>query len=411
MTPSVCTQAKPSLSVRTRALTNKYHTKLAGKRALLSASIDQRLRHRNRSVERSHLRRCHVFLNSDNCLSDVKPPIGESSLCDQSVINSAQDTSSSSVSSTSSGSNGRSVCRWKDCECSDIERTQLVNHIQQMHVLPQLSSRRRHFCCLWQDCRVFGRPSVSAAWLEQHILHHTDAKGKPFRCIFDSCVLRFSTSTLLERHVQRTHMRTNRSKSDTFSELSITDKTICQPQSDVNISQNSTKQQTSLTVRKNLRRRKKARTYRVRRVDFYDRRSQMLIKNKLRISYLLNKYLTTECDKERADILPLELCNLPTRFCEKFVKPSPLTSVNSTQHPSNKKESSISPLPEATEEVRQHISMLLTTPHIFVGQRLSQDDRYEYLIRWVDGYGSGITPTTWISEAELQLAAHLQKHL
>ncbi|VDQ06024.1 unnamed protein product [Trichobilharzia regenti] len=326
MTTSVSTQAKPSLSVRTRALTNKYHTKLADKRALLSASIDQRLRHRNRSVERSHVRRSHVSLNSDN----VKPPMGESSLCEQSVINSAQDTSSSSVSSTSSGSNGRSVCRWKDCECSDIERTQLVNHIQQMHVLPQLSSRRRHFCCLWQDCRVYGRPSVSGAWLEQHILYHTDAKGKPF------------------------------SKSDTVSELSVTDKTVCQPQSDVNTSQNSAKQQTSSTVRRNLRRRKKARTYRVRRVDFYDRRSQMLVKRKLKISDLLKKYLTNECDEERPNILRQKLPNLPARLCE---KPSPSTSDNSTQHPSNKEESSVLTLPEATEEVRQHISMLLRIPY------------------------------------------------
>nr|CAH8868948.1 unnamed protein product [Trichobilharzia regenti] len=404
MTTSVSTQAKPSLSVRTRALTNKYHTKLADKRALLSASIDQRLRHRNRSVERSHVRRSHVSLNSDN----VKPPMGESSLCEQSVINSAQDTSSSSVSSTSSGSNGRSVCRWKDCECSDIERTQLVNHIQQMHVLPQLSSRRRHFCCLWQDCRVYGRPSVSGAWLEQHILYHTDAKGKPFRCIFDSCVLRFSTSTLLERHVQRTHMRTNRSKSDTVSELSVTDKTVCQPQSDVNTSQNSAKQQTSSTVRRNLRRRKKARTYRVRRVDFYDRRSQMLVKRKLKISDLLKKYLTNECDEERPNILRQKLPNLPARLCE---KPSPSTSDNSTQHPSNKEESSVLTLPEATEEVRQHISMLLRIPYTFAGQRISLDGQHQYFIRWVHGHASGIPPCIWVSEEELQLAAHLQKSL
>ncbi|XP_018646484.1 ae-1 binding protein aebp2, putative [Schistosoma mansoni] len=266
MTHTVCTQLKPSLSVRTRALTNKSHTRLANKLSLLSDSLNLRLRHGNRNVgRRNHFKHRHVFLNRDECSPDPKSPVEENSLKEQSVINSVQDTSASSVSSTSCGSSGiSSVCKWKGCECVDIERTQLINHIQQIHVVPQLSSRRKYFSCLWQDCRVFGRPSVSAAWLEQHILHHTDAKGKPFRCIFDSCTLRFSTSTLLERHVQRTHMRANRISSDSLPKVSLTDKSIiCQSHSEeITDLQNSLKKSTSLSTKKNLRKRKKARTYR-----------------------------------------------------------------------------------------------------------------------------------------------------
>ncbi|KAH8865063.1 Zinc finger protein jing isoform 2 [Schistosoma japonicum] len=411
MTHTVCTQIKPSLSVRTRALTNKSHIRLSGKQSLLSDSFNLHLRHRNRGVEKkNHLKRRHVFLNRDGCVSETKLPIEDNSLEGQSVINLVKDTSASSVSSASSGSNGvPPVCKWRGCECDDVDRTQLVNHIQQMHVLPQLSSRRKYFCCLWQDCRVFGRPSVSSAWIEQHILHHTDAKGKPFRCIFDSCTLRFSTSTLLERHVQRTHMRTNRVSSDSLSKVSITGNTILCPQQSEKMTtlRNSIKK---LSVKKNLRKRKKARVYRVRRVDFYDYRSQILIKNKLKISYLLNKELTIKHNNGRSRISPLDVCNLPSILCEKPINSRLRNNVNPPNTMVNK-ESSLSSLLKNTKDIHQHISLLLTTPHTFVGQRISLDHRCEFLVRWIGGYGQNAIPPTWIFEEELKVAAHLESIL
>ncbi|CAH8650863.1 unnamed protein product [Schistosoma bovis] len=438
MTHTVCTQLKPSLSVRTRALTNKSHTRLANKLSLLSDSLN--LRHRNRNVERrNHFKHRHVFLNRDDCLPDPKSPVEDNGLKEQSVINSIQDTSASSVSSTSCGSSSMSsVCKWKGCGCIDIERTQLINHIQQIHVVPQLSSRRKYFSCLWQDCRVFGRPSVSAAWLEQHILHHTDAKGKPFRCIFDACTLRFSTSTLLERHVQRTHMRTNRINSDSLPKVSLTDKNIlCQPHSEeITNLQNPLKKCTSLSTKKNLRKRKKTRTYRVRRLDFYDYRSQILVKNKLKISYLLNKELTTKNNHERSRILPLSFCKLPLKLYDKSTNPRARPNVN----PPNimvSKESTLPSLLRHTKDVHQHISLLLTTPHTFVGRRISLDHRCEFLVRWISGSGHrsttflflvhfsvksqttcfisklffSVIPPTWMFEEELNVAAHLESIL
>ncbi|CAH8585838.1 unnamed protein product [Schistosoma turkestanicum] len=410
MTHTVCTHLKPSLSVRTRALTSKSHTRLSSKQSVLSDSLNLRLRHQNKNVERkNHYRHRQIFLNRDECLPKPKSPI-EDSLNEQSVINSVQDTSS--VSSASCDPNGvPSICKWKGCKCVDIERTQLVNHIQQTHVVPQLSSRRKYFSCLWQDCRVFGRPSVSAAWLEQHILHHTDAKGKPFRCIFDACTLRFSTSTLLERHVQRTHMRTNRISSDSLSKISSTDKnTLCQPHpKEIATLQNSIKKSASLSMKKNLRRRKKPRTYRVRRLDFYDYRSQILVKNQLKISYLLNKELTTKYKHERSRILPLDFCKLPSKIYEKPANPRVRPSVN----PSNimVKESALPSLLRNTKDIHQHISLLLTTPHTFVGQRVSLDHRSEFLVRWIGGCGHSVVPPTWIFEEELNMAAHLESIL
>ncbi|XP_037070296.1 zinc finger protein jing-like, partial [Pollicipes pollicipes] len=52
--------------------------------------------------------------------------------------------------------------------------------------------------CLWQGCKVFDRPG-SAAWLERHVLTH--GGSKPFRCIVDGCSQRFSSQSVLERHV------------------------------------------------------------------------------------------------------------------------------------------------------------------------------------------------------------------
>ncbi|CAH8646246.1 unnamed protein product [Heterobilharzia americana] len=207
-------------------------------------------------------------------------------------------------------------------------------------------------------------------------------------------------------------MRTNRTKKESFSDGSTADKQMCRPRSkEVTSLQSSTKQSSSsVPIKKNLPRRKKARTYRVRRVDFYDYRSQIVIKNRLRIPYLLNRELATETNNGSAHILPLKMCDLPSKLCEKSFKPRLRTHGNSPNSGVDK-EFDLSLLLKNTKDVHQHISLLLTTPHTFVGQRLSQDGRCEFLIRWIHGSGQNTIPPTWISEEELQMAAHLDYSL
>lgn len=81
----------------------------------------------------------------------------------------------------------------------------MLSHIQESHVLPQIPSKKGRFTCMWIGCKVYGQPSVSTNWLSRHVQQHSEAKGKPFSCIFDRCCKRFSSSTLLQRHIDRDH--------------------------------------------------------------------------------------------------------------------------------------------------------------------------------------------------------------
>ncbi|VDD74074.1 unnamed protein product [Mesocestoides corti] len=81
----------------------------------------------------------------------------------------------------------------------------MLSHIQDVHVFPQISKKSR-YTCWWSGCKVYGRPSVSSNWLSRHVQQHSEAKGKPFSCIFDGCFQRFSSSNLLERHIDRHHV-------------------------------------------------------------------------------------------------------------------------------------------------------------------------------------------------------------
>lgn len=247
MTNSMRHQPKLSLSVRTRSLTLKAQERNANRRVLAKHNRKLGLRRRLCSTECTDVRGNQQDTvnggSSSNCSSEVttgasangiksrqnspisadSPGNSEILLIRSSVGKNRNNvlptgqhpdgcTQNSSSASESSESNFISACSWDGC-IESVDQSQLINHIQHAHVLPQLlSNRRRYFFCLWRGCRVFKQPSVSAAWLEQHILHHTDAKGKPFRCIFDACNLRFSTSILLERHVRRTHMRQTRAR-------------------------------------------------------------------------------------------------------------------------------------------------------------------------------------------------------
>lgn len=439
MTHIACSQIKPSLSVRTRALTNKYHAKVANQRAFAGCRVNSRLRNRGTYITRQvfdtqnnltksddtahlfdHNNKQTITLPTNPVLSKVDTHNEPSSSCTSSST-CASFNCSSSVSSVSSTSyNQASICKWEGCECVIIEKTQLVNHIQQTHVLPQfISNRRRYFCCLWRGCRVFGRPSVSAVWLEHHILHHTDAKGKPFRCIFDSCTLRFSTSTLLERHVQRTHIRGNINRTvihDGGLSTSLSVNKSLRTSSHLNTESNhelrSIKQSVSLNQsngRKNPRRRKKPRVYRVRRIDFYDHRTQLVIRNHLKIQHILHRNFDVTSEETKPiwahsiDPLPkLSLIPVRTRL-RSFDEKSSFPEETSFTHQSSKL--------RKIQHVFEHVFWLLTFPHTLVGQRLSEGQRTEYLVRWAGDSNDSHRPPTWIYEEDLRAAALIEQQL
>ncbi|KAJ0179152.1 hypothetical protein K1T71_004864 [Dendrolimus kikuchii] len=89
------------------------------------------------------------------------------------------------------------VCLWENCKKEFESDSDLLEHLQNVHVETQAG--RENYVCLWEQCKVRGKPSCSRLWLERHALSH--GGNKPFKCIFDSCGRRFSTQILLERHV------------------------------------------------------------------------------------------------------------------------------------------------------------------------------------------------------------------
>ncbi|XP_045492776.1 myb-like protein U isoform X1 [Colias croceus] len=114
-----------------------------------------------------------------------------------------------------------SVCQWENCKLEFDSDSSLLEHLQSVHVETQVG--KQNYVCLWQQCKVRGKPSCSRLWLERHTLSH--GGNKPFKCIVDGCDRRFSTQTLLERHVNN-HFNessqssgTGRKSSDSSSKL------------------------------------------------------------------------------------------------------------------------------------------------------------------------------------------------
>ncbi|XP_021379837.1 zinc finger protein aebp2-like isoform X2 [Mizuhopecten yessoensis] len=112
------------------------------------------------------------------------------------------------------------ACKWKDCDCG-LEPPALMDHIRQCHVDTQSGET---YVCLWQGCKVYDKSSCSRSWLERHILSHSG--DKPFKCIVDGCVMRFTSQKGLERHVnshfavqQSNSNRTQKSREDTPTKL------------------------------------------------------------------------------------------------------------------------------------------------------------------------------------------------
>ncbi|XP_065220943.1 uncharacterized protein LOC135845969 [Planococcus citri] len=101
------------------------------------------------------------------------------------------------------------ICRWADCVDHVSSSAKLAEHLQTKHVNPQTFSET--FICLWNGCKVFGRPSCSRTWLERHVLSH--GGNKPYRCIVDNCGQRFSSRLVLERHVNQ-HFKAPKDQTD-----------------------------------------------------------------------------------------------------------------------------------------------------------------------------------------------------
>ncbi|XP_047989855.1 zinc finger protein jing homolog [Leguminivora glycinivorella] len=89
------------------------------------------------------------------------------------------------------------VCLWENCKQEFESDTDLLEHLQSIHVEPQAG--KENYVCQWERCKVRGKPSCSRLWLERHAMSH--GGNKPFKCIVDGCGRRFSTQILLERHV------------------------------------------------------------------------------------------------------------------------------------------------------------------------------------------------------------------
>ncbi|CAH2091672.1 unnamed protein product [Euphydryas editha] len=98
---------------------------------------------------------------------------------------------------SSTDTTNTTVCLWENCKIELESDTDLLEHLQSVHVESQAG--RENYVCLWEQCKVRGKPSCSRLWLERHTLSH--GGNKPFKCIVDGCDRRFSTQTLLERHV------------------------------------------------------------------------------------------------------------------------------------------------------------------------------------------------------------------
>ncbi|XP_065333327.1 zinc finger protein jing homolog isoform X1 [Cloeon dipterum] len=88
-------------------------------------------------------------------------------------------------------------CCWKDCQVELTCGSKLLEHLQSQHVHTQTNGES--FVCMWVGCKVYDKTSCSRSWLERHVLTH--GGSKPFRCIVDGCGQRFSTQTILQRHI------------------------------------------------------------------------------------------------------------------------------------------------------------------------------------------------------------------
>lgn len=81
----------------------------------------------------------------------------------------------------------------------------LLAHILGAHVYPQIDSKVQKFVCRWEGCKVYEVECVSSNWLLRHVQDHSEAKGKPYSCVFSGCCQRYPSPSLLQRHIDRDH--------------------------------------------------------------------------------------------------------------------------------------------------------------------------------------------------------------
>ncbi|KAL1455005.1 hypothetical protein WDU94_009131 [Cyamophila willieti] len=89
------------------------------------------------------------------------------------------------------------VCKWKDCTAKYSIISNLVHHVQTIHVITQ--RHLGHFTCLWESCRHYGISyNCAPSWPDHHMLTHT---GKTFECFIPGCKKIFKTEVLQRRHI------------------------------------------------------------------------------------------------------------------------------------------------------------------------------------------------------------------
>uniref|UniRef100_A0A5K3ELG9 C2H2-type domain-containing protein n=1 Tax=Mesocestoides corti TaxID=53468 RepID=A0A5K3ELG9_MESCO len=305
-------------------------------------------------------------------------------------------------------------CQWAGCDTGvEVGTSGLLSHIQDVHVFPQISKKSR-YTCWWSGCKVYGRPSVSSNWLSRHVQQHSEAKGKPFSCIFDGCFQRFSSSNLLERHIDRHHVNPDALCGGASTKRSgslpiMLEKTICGNRNPVSVKNCS---------RRVAKRKKKLRYFRVRRADFYDFRSKIIIKNRL----ILDKILAESAIEKL--IQPSASPNqVDDNLSGHVALPGPIKDENADDFSSSRRIlrsgvtvsaddcpdllSRSQPLPSKPESYR--VKLLLTVPHSFVGQRLTREGKTEYLVKWQGDLCANILPVMWVLEEEVRAAATLDK--
>ncbi|CUT99049.1 Zinc finger protein jing protein [Echinococcus multilocularis] len=303
-------------------------------------------------------------------------------------------------------------CQWVGCDSgADIGPGGLLSHIQEAHVLPQISLKKSRYTCLWSGCKVYGHPSVSSNWLSRHVQEHSEAKGKPFSCIFDRCFQRFSSSSLLQRHIDRDHMRSKAGDVASVTKGPPFSQSI--PESPAGGTRNRANFKNC--TRRISRRKRKFRFCRIRHVDFYDARSKIIIKNRIVLDKLLaeraiESLIRPPSPSASNDIPlsthvalpgPIRSDNRESSSPEKRILRSTIATVSGDA-------SASSPRPASRPECFR-VKLLLTIPHTFVGQRLTRENKTEYLVKWQGDLCTNIPPVMWVLEEEVRAAAALDK--
>lgn len=186
---------------------------------------EQQKHRRLRDIEGPVVRTSSSLASSDDCSLVVEPDIGEctnasTSECSTPLLLASDESRGAEpdcaverdptdatfvlprklrfpVSSSSSPSG--ITCKWQGCLQGFKTHGKLSDHIKVVHVIGQLESSSSTYSCLWEGCKVFGKPSSSRGWVEKHVALHG---GKfAFPCIVEGCRHRFSSQVMLERHV------------------------------------------------------------------------------------------------------------------------------------------------------------------------------------------------------------------